>query len=1006
MTTKSTSLLAIVVATLLQSQTVQVQRIPRADVKESPHRAAAAVLQVDPVPEAITPTAESEPNNTPGTAQALIFSPTAFVTAAINPVADVDFYTFTAPAGSRAWIVVDTGNSISGDRDTVLDLFAADGTTVIETDDDDGTGNGGDGTEESGFASTIAGRTLTAGGTYFVRVKGFSASTSIVNPYRLFVFVSTVAASPEVEPNNTAATANVFNSTTVRSASISVAGEADYYSIAANAGDTIVLQGDGNPERDATNTDLVLEFRGPADDVLLTVDSGLGGSPTNPDAEGANFTVPTSGVYFVRVRGFGTSTGTYHLMIANTTDRTENFVNSTAIVVPGTGTGPGTGSPYPSNITVAGFAGRVAKVTVTLKGITHTFPDDIDVLLVGPSGVNVMLMSDVGGDADFVGGTLTLDSSASTSLPDVGPLTSGTFLPTNVVTNENLPPPAPAGPYTTTTLAAFNGFNPNGTWSLYVFDDASSDAGNIANGWELAITAGPAATSDFTGNGTAEPAVYRPSTGTWFVHGQGPVQFGLPGDVIVPGNDNGDLATDRAVYRRSNGTWYVHGQTPVQWGLPGDIPVPGDYNGDLVLDIAVYRPSSGMWFVRGQANVQFGLPGDIPVPADYNGGGTTDRAVYRPSTGTWFVQGIATVQWGLAGDIPVPADFDGDTEADLAVYRPSDGTWYTKLSTTNYVSSTTVQLGLPGDIPIPNSPVAYVLALRSTLATQSRVSDFDGDRLSDLTVFRPGSATWFTRRSTTDYATSSSVQWGLSGDVPMPGDYDGDGQTDNAVYRPSTGEWHFLKSSSLNTTSGTIAWGLAGDVPVAGDYDGDGINDPAVYRPSTGEWLILRSSSGFTVFQQIQWGLSGDVPMTGDFEGDAISDLTVYRPSSGTWFTKFSSSGYVTSASRQWGLSGDVAVPGEYDGDGTTDHAVYRPSDGTWYILKSSTNQTTHATVQWGLTSDLPVPGDFDGDRRTDVAVWRPSNATWYLLLSSTNNTVFDQIQWGLSSDIPILKRP
>ena len=723
------------------------------------------------------------------------------------------------------------------------------------------------------------------------------------------------------------------------------------------------------------------------------------------------------------------------------------ILNSSAITIPASGS-PGQGTPYPSNITVTGLSGTITKVTATLRGMNHTFPDDIDVLLVGPTGEKILLMSDAGGNFDLAGLTITFDSTAAASLADTAQLTSGTFLPSNFGTGDTFPAPAPIGPYTATTLAAFNGTAANGTWSLYVVDDVSGDGGNFSGGWELAFTTSlpPPATSDFNGNGTSEPAVYRPSTGTWFAQGQGPVQFGLPGDVIVAGDFSGGGATDRAVYRpststwfvpglspvqwgspgdipvpgdydgngqaeravyrRVNGTWYVQNEAPVQWGLPGDIPVPGDYNGDLMMDLAVYRPSTGVWFVLGQTDVQHGLPGDIPVPADYTGDGATDRAVYRPSTGTWFVQGMSQVQWGLAGDIPVPADFDGDGETDLAVYRPSNGTWYTKLSTTNYESSTTVQFGLPGDIPIPNSPVAYVVALRSTLATQSRVSDFDSDRASDLTVFRASSATWFTLRSSTDFATSASVQWGVSGDVPVPGDYDGDGQTDNAVYRPSSGQWLFLRSTSGNATSTTVSWGLSGDVPVAGDYDGDGFNDPAVYRPSTGEWFILQSSSGFTVFQQIQWGLSGDVPLTGDFEGDGISDLTVYRPSSGTWFTKLSSTAYASSASQQWGLSGDVAVPGEYDGDGRTDHAVYRPSNGTWYILHSSTNQTTSSNRQWGLSSDLPVPGEFDGDRKTDVAVWRPSNATWYLLLSSTNFTVFDQIQWGLSSDIPILKRP
>ena len=104
-----------------------------------------------------------------------------------------------------------------------------------------------------GLASIIAGRTLTAGGTYFIRVQAFSV-TGIINPYRLFVSLTNVAATPEVEANDTAATANVANSPALRSGSIGVAGDVDYYSVSANAGDTIFFPVDADPERDGTGT--------------------------------------------------------------------------------------------------------------------------------------------------------------------------------------------------------------------------------------------------------------------------------------------------------------------------------------------------------------------------------------------------------------------------------------------------------------------------------------------------------------------------------------------------------------------------------------------------------------------------------------------------------------------------------------------------------------------------------------------------------------------------------
>jgi hypothetical protein len=266
---------------------------------------------------------EVEPNNTSATANALGLNANGCrVASGAITAGDVDFWSFTAPAGSRVWAYVDTGGGQSAalnDRDSFLTLFNTDGATIIEEDDDDGTGNGGDSVSESGFASDIAGRTLAAAGTYFLAVKGFGP-TSVIQPYRLFVVVST-GGSAEVEPNNTAATANpglTTGSVVVKTGSITPAGDVDFFTVVANAGDVFYITGDGNPERDATNTDLILDITHPDGRTLMQppVDSGLGGSATNPEGEAFSFAVPVSGTYAVSIRGFGTSTGTYGLLIA------------------------------------------------------------------------------------------------------------------------------------------------------------------------------------------------------------------------------------------------------------------------------------------------------------------------------------------------------------------------------------------------------------------------------------------------------------------------------------------------------------------------------------------------------------------------------------------------------------------------------------------------------------------------------------------------------------------
>jgi hypothetical protein len=81
----------------------------------------------------------------------------------------------------------------------------------------------------------------------------------------------------------------------------------------------------------------------------------------------------------------------------------------------------------------------------------------------------------------------------------------------------------------------------------------------------------------------------------------------------VPADYNGDGRVDLAVWRPSTGVWWVHGVVTAQWGKPGDVPVLGDYNGDGRLDLAVWRPSTGVWWVRGVITAQWGKPDDLPV---------------------------------------------------------------------------------------------------------------------------------------------------------------------------------------------------------------------------------------------------------------------------------------------------------------------------------------------------------------------------------------------------------
>ncbi len=262
-------------------------------------------------------------------------------------------------------------------------------------------------------------------------------------------------------------------------------------------------------------------------------------------------------------------------------------------------------------------------------------------------------------------------------------------------------------------------------------------------------------------------------------------------------------------------------------------------------------------------------------------------------------------------------------------------------------------------------------ASRVAAPLKNRVSDFDGDGKTDLSIFRPTNGDWQIEASMS--TAVGQVHFGLQGDVIVPGDYDGNGRAELAVFRPSDGVWYLERGSGYTT----VYFGLNGDIPVPADYDADGKTDIALWRPSNGIWYIWQSSLGF---KYAQWGVSTDKPVAGDFDGDSKADIAVWRPSDGTWYVYQSSSSIPLYF--QFGLNGDKPVSADFDGNGITDFAVYRPSSGTWYILDPAAVPSSRA-YQWGLSADVPIPADYDGDGKADATIFRPSTNQWYRLNSS-----------------------
>jgi subtilisin-like proprotein convertase family protein len=166
------------------------------------------------------------------------------------------------------------------------------------------------------------------------------------------------------------------------------------------------------------------------------------------------------------VQGSLTITARFNPIVAS-------FVNPGTIVVPDFAPA----ARYPSQIVVGGLTGIVSQVAVTLRGLSHSFVSDLDVLLVGPGGQSVVLAAGAGGDGAVNDLTVTFSD----------PGTPGTFPPTSLFPAISFVPPAPSPPYGA-ALAVFEGTEPNGTWKLFAQDSVQLDEGVIAGGWSLAIT--------------------------------------------------------------------------------------------------------------------------------------------------------------------------------------------------------------------------------------------------------------------------------------------------------------------------------------------------------------------------------------------------------------------------------------------------------------------------------------------------------------------------------------
>ena len=398
------------------------------------------------------PGTEAEPNGTPATATPI--EPGERIRAP-RTSGDVDHYRFTAEAGDRVFAAVVTSGSV-GSPDPELALLGSDGTTVLESDDDNGS--------FGAVSSSIAGTTIPASGTYYLRVDGSAEAANQFLPYDLALDVHSGEPAPEVEPNDQAA--QPLGDDRLVSGT-KAPNEHDLYTIELGAGDTVFLSLDLDPERDGGSFNGRLAF-GDAEQLLEVNDSGA--SDAIP-SEAFVSSVPRAGVYTLLVDSAGGAagqSGAYRLSV--TVIRAVERSCRTYSISPSQGAiADRAATTFPIDVTDAATIDHMA---VRLD-LTHSFMSDLDATLDAPAGNRVALFDDIG---SINSGQLTEMQATFDDDAGVPPLYR--WLKGVAIQPEGY------------RLGWFAGQQAAGTWKLTLRDDAADDVGTLA-GADLILCARP-----------------------------------------------------------------------------------------------------------------------------------------------------------------------------------------------------------------------------------------------------------------------------------------------------------------------------------------------------------------------------------------------------------------------------------------------------------------------------------------------------------------------------------
>ncbi|HUR77271.1 MAG TPA: Ig-like domain repeat protein [Acidimicrobiales bacterium] len=557
---------------------------------------------------------------------------------------------------------------------------------------------------------------------------------------------------------------------------------------------------------------------------------------------------------------FATSNGTVDQRVDNATVQTgDTYCNTGSITTPATATAA---TPYPSNIFVTGAATSLTKVTAQLKNVTHQFPEDMDIMLVGPAGQNVVVGSDAGnGGASTSNVTVTLDDAAASDLPQTswgGANSFVSYRPKDYDPGAEVDvfaSPAPT-PSSATALSIFNGTNANGTWKLFVMEDAIPDGGVVAGGWCITFTAGSQADVSVISDDSPDPVVAGNKI-TYTIT----VANGVAGSTAASVRLSDPIPTN---------TTFASRTVPAGWTCAAQ--AAGSTN-PLSCTRASLTPADGNQVFTLAVKVNLQSPANTVIS-------NTAR--------------VRTIGDALASGNNVATS---STSVSFAASRPA-----VVRNNVNWLLRNSLSTGAPS--------AAFVYGTQPNLPL---FGDWDGNRSKTAGSFENG--VFKLNFANDNSAADLTFSFGDPGGFPVAGDFDGNGTDDVAVFRNGLWQVHYLGPGAPGDATfsfgPTKSWPTV--VPVAGDWNGDGIDGVGFYKLSApasplGQWTLRQTASGVTDDSTVTYGGSGLYPVVGDWDRDGIDTVGTKAINGTTWQLSNSNTSPTTAVTFDFGQA-DTDIP-------------------------------------------------------------------------------------------------